>query len=59
METLENETPNTVGLKRPITVHLQYWTAWVDETGRLNFREDIYNRDKPLDHALKKRRPEA
>lgn len=59
METIENKTPQIVGFKRPITVHLQYWTAWVDETGRLNFRHDIYDRDRPLDRALKERRPEA
>ena len=56
-EAIENGTPQIVWLKRPITVHLQYWTAWVDETGRLNFRHDIYDRDRPLDRALKERRP--
>jgi murein L,D-transpeptidase YcbB/YkuD len=59
MEIIKNETPQIVGFKRPITVHLQYWTAWVDETGKLNFRRDIYDRDGPLDRALKERRPEA
>jgi murein L,D-transpeptidase YcbB/YkuD len=59
METIEKGTPQNVGFKRPITVHLQYWTAWVDETGKLNFRYDIYDRDGPLDRALKERRPEA
>ena len=59
METIENGTPQVIGLKKPIMVHLQYWTAWVDETGKLNFRHDIYDRDRPLDRALKERRPEA
>jgi L,D-transpeptidase YcbB len=59
VEAIENKTPQIVGLKRPITVHLQYWTAWVDETGRLNFRHDVYDRDRPLDRALKERRPKA
>ena len=59
METIENKTPQIVGLKRPLTVHLQYWTAWVNETGRLNFRHDVYDRDRPLDRALKERRPEG
>jgi L,D-transpeptidase YcbB len=59
METIENKTPQIVGLKRPITVHIQYWTAWVDETGTLNFRHDIYDRDRPLDRALKERRPKV
>jgi len=59
METIENGIPQVIGLKRPIMVHLQYWTAWVDENGKLNFRYDIYDRDKPLDRALKEQRPEA
>ena len=59
IEAIENKAPQVVGLKRPITVHLQYWTAWVDETGRLNFRNDIYDRDRPLDRALKERLPKA
>ena len=59
IEAIENKAPQVVGLKRPITVHLQYWTVWVDETGRLNFRHDIYDRDRPLDRALKERRPKA
>ena len=59
METIKNGTPQVVGFKKPITVHLQYWTAWVDETGKLNFRYDIYDRDGTLDRALRERRPEA
>jgi murein L,D-transpeptidase YcbB/YkuD len=57
MEAIEKGTPQNVTLKTPITVHLQYWTAWVDETGILNFRHDIYDRDRPLDQALKERHP--
>jgi murein L,D-transpeptidase YcbB/YkuD len=36
----------TVFLKRPYPVHLEYRTAWVDENGLVNFREDIYGHDK-------------
>ena len=36
----------TVYLKRPYPVHLEYRTAWVDENGLVNFREDIYGHDK-------------
>lgn len=32
-------------LKKPIPVHLVYWTAWADENGRAQFRNDIYKRD--------------
>jgi len=47
-----------VDLKRSLPVHILYWTAWVDTTGRLEFREDIYLRDLDLDLALARRRVE-
>ncbi len=34
-----------ITLKRPVPVHLVYWTAWADEAGRAHFRRDIYERD--------------
>lgn len=34
-----------VKLKDPIPVFITYYTAWVDENGLLNFREDIYKHD--------------
>ena len=37
-----------VTLKNPIPVFITYYTAWVDEQGRLNFREDIYGHDAKL-----------
>ena len=36
-----------------IPVHLTYQTAFVDDSGKLEFREDIYGRDKPLLALLK------
>jgi L,D-transpeptidase YcbB len=33
-------------LKRPIPLHIVYMTAWVDEQGIANFRNDVYSRDK-------------
>lgn len=44
-----------VRLPEPIFVHIFYMTAWVDEQGILNFREDIYHRDRALDRALRKK----
>lgn len=40
--------PQTVMLPRPVPVHIQYWTSWVDGEGHLQFRDDIYNRDARL-----------
>jgi murein L,D-transpeptidase YcbB/YkuD len=35
----------TVSLSQPIPTHIVYWTAWVDEAGRVQFRDDIYGLD--------------
>jgi len=37
-----------VKVKDPIPVLITYYTAWVDEKGQLNFREDIYGHDTDL-----------
>ncbi|WP_349557743.1 L,D-transpeptidase family protein [Marinobacter sp. NFXS9] len=42
----------TVLLDDPIPIHLQYWTVWVDRTGTLQFRPDIYDRDPAVLAAL-------
>jgi len=49
---IKKRIEQAVRLPEPIAVHLLYWTAWVSEDGTLNFREDIYARDKPLLEAL-------
>ncbi|HEU4471545.1 MAG TPA: L,D-transpeptidase family protein, partial [Flavisolibacter sp.] len=37
-----------VRLKKAVPVIITYYTAWVDEAGRLNFRDDVYDHDKKL-----------
>jgi murein L,D-transpeptidase YcbB/YkuD len=44
-----------VRLPEPIPVHFLYWTVWVDEAGRLHFRDDVYGLDQRLDEALRSR----
>jgi murein L,D-transpeptidase YcbB/YkuD len=39
-------------LSHPINIHILYWTAWVDNDGIINFRNDIYGRDNRLNIAL-------
>lgn len=41
-----------ISLSERIPVHLLYWTAWVDERDNVQFRDDLYGRDEPLDQAL-------
>lgn len=40
--------PNTrwLRLERPLPIYIVYLTAWPDEQGRIQMREDIYNADK-------------
>lgn len=45
--------PETVLLPEPVPVHIQYWTSWVDDEGRLQFRDDLYNRDARLIDQLR------
>jgi murein L,D-transpeptidase YcbB/YkuD len=41
-----------INLKTPIPVHVTYLTAWVNKDGTVNFRRDVYGRDKQLAAAL-------
>ncbi|MBC2744014.1 MAG: L,D-transpeptidase family protein [Desulfosarcina sp.] len=53
--TIAQGQRQAVVLDSPIPVHLVYFTAWVDEDETVNFREDIYERDRRLLIALGKR----
>ena len=41
-----------VKIAAPVPVVIGYFTAWVDSTGQLNFREDIYGHDKRMADQL-------
>lgn len=47
-EAMNSGEEKYVKVKDPIPVVITYYTAWVDENGRLNFREDIYGHDGNL-----------
>jgi murein L,D-transpeptidase YcbB/YkuD len=44
-EAMNSGEEKFVKLKTPVPVLITYYTAWVDEAGVLNFRDDIYNHD--------------
>jgi murein L,D-transpeptidase YcbB/YkuD len=45
-------TAREVPLEQPIPVYIVYLTAWVDEEGRVQFREDVYGHDADVRAAL-------
>ena len=52
LAAIQEGTEQKVLIPRPLNVHFLYLTAWVDEAGTVQFRNDIYGRDKLLDEAL-------
>jgi murein L,D-transpeptidase YcbB/YkuD len=42
-----------IGIPQPIPVYLSYWTAWMDESGSVQFRPDVYGWDAELAAALR------
>jgi murein L,D-transpeptidase YcbB/YkuD len=55
--TLDGGVDRVAKIPDPIEVYILYWTAWVDEDGTVQFRNDIYGRDKPLADALAEKPP--
>ena len=49
---VDGKALEAVPLKRKVPVHLAYMTAWMDERGYIQFREDIYGRDAILQSEL-------
>ncbi len=55
---IESKKEQVVGLPSPCTVYIVYLTTWIDsETGEIQFRSDIYDRDRVLWDALQKTPP--
>jgi murein L,D-transpeptidase YcbB/YkuD len=47
-EAMNSGNEKYVKLKKAVPVLITYYTAWVDDNGRLNFRDDIYTHDDKL-----------
>lgn len=43
---MQQSYPQWVALKHPASIIITYYTAWVNDNGRIEFREDIYGHDK-------------
>jgi len=43
----------SVILKKPMPIHLAYFTTWVNQAGKLNVLQDVYSRDPVILAALK------
>lgn len=48
----KEEKTTTVKLEKKIALFIDYYTSWVNEKGRVQFRDDIYEKDKLLSTAL-------
>ena len=55
LAAMTDTTTKVIRLRTPISVHLLYWTAWLADDGRLQFRPDIYGRDITLSEALRQK----
>jgi L,D-transpeptidase YcbB len=47
-EAMESGKEKFIRVKDPVPVLIYYYTAWVDAGGQLQFRGDIYDRDKRM-----------
>jgi murein L,D-transpeptidase YcbB/YkuD len=47
-QAMNSDKETHVKLKKPVPVIITYYTAWVDDNGLLNFRDDIYQHDSDL-----------
>lgn len=58
-QVIASNVETTVRLSRPLMVHMQYWTAFVDEQGQLQWRFDLYGRDQALIQAWRAQAPDS
>jgi L,D-transpeptidase YcbB len=49
---LKTNTTTSIAIKPTVAVYIVYFTAWVDNKGELNFRNDVYNLDSQLEKEI-------
>jgi murein L,D-transpeptidase YcbB/YkuD len=47
-KAMQSSKEQWVGLSQTVPVTIAYFTAWINNEGLLNFRDDIYGHDKKL-----------
>jgi murein L,D-transpeptidase YcbB/YkuD len=52
-EQIDSKKTKWIPFAQPIPLYIVYWTVFTDETGALNFRNDIYDYDNLLMQAVK------
>jgi murein L,D-transpeptidase YcbB/YkuD len=52
VDAMNSGKENFVSLKEKVPVFIGYFTAYVDDQGRLNFRDDVYGHDAQLAASL-------
>ena len=52
-QLVESQNNKTINLINAVPVFFEYFTAWVGPSGTINFRPDIYSKDK-LNHKISK-----
>jgi murein L,D-transpeptidase YcbB/YkuD len=45
-QIIATREPYKIQFKQPVNVHITYFTAWTDTKSRIQFRKDIYKRDR-------------
>ena len=51
-EMTDSRNSESVALPKKIPIYLTYFTAWPDETGKMRYYNDIYERDAAMQRAI-------
>jgi murein L,D-transpeptidase YcbB/YkuD len=54
-QAMDSGVEKTIVLKDKVGVYIYYLTAWGSASGKINYRADVYNRDKVIEKALKEK----
>ena len=51
-KAMHADSEKWVALDEPVPVYISYFTAWVNQNGEVNFRDDVYGHDEKLAEHL-------